>query len=89
MRAGEDLCRASLRVQTVDSGGNAVIAADVDYAEVGGQRAMLMVCMTGTAIRLHNPEVYMPGYAGRFDDLVQRKASYAAMVRAGNQLGLC
>jgi hypothetical protein len=45
-----------LRVRALDHGCNAIVAADIDYAEVGGTRAMLMVCMTGTAIRLHNTE---------------------------------
>lgn len=52
IREGENLCKASLRGQALELGGNAVLAVDVDYAEVGGQRAMLMVCMTGTAVRI-------------------------------------
>ena len=51
LREGENLCKAQLRGQTVELGGNAVLGVDIDYAEVGGQRAMLMVCMTGTAVR--------------------------------------
>jgi hypothetical protein len=34
-----------------------VIAADIDYAEVGGGKGMLMVCMTGTSVLLRNPEI--------------------------------
>ena len=59
LREGENLCKTSLRSQTLEMGGNAVLAVDVDYAEVGGQRAMLMVCMTGTAVRIaafENPD---------------------------------
>jgi uncharacterized protein YbjQ (UPF0145 family) len=52
LREGEDLCKAQLRSQVIELGGNAVLATDVDYAEVGGQRAMLMVCMTGTAVKV-------------------------------------
>lgn len=52
LRDGENLCKASLRAQAIEQGGNAVLGVDVDYAEVGGQRAMLMVCMTGTAVCL-------------------------------------
>ena len=37
-------------MKTVCLGGNAVIATDIDYGEVGGAKAMLMVCMTGTAV---------------------------------------
>lgn len=52
LREGENLCKTQLRGQAIELGGNAVLAVDVDYAEVGGQRAMLMVCMTGTAVRI-------------------------------------
>ena len=52
LREGEDACKASLRLQAIEQGGNAIAAVDVDYAEVGGTRAMLMVCMTGTVIRV-------------------------------------
>jgi uncharacterized protein YbjQ (UPF0145 family) len=52
IREGENICKASLRSQAIELGGNAVLAVDIDYAEVGGQRAMLMVCMTGTVVEV-------------------------------------
>lgn len=51
---GEILCRNQLRYKAAMVGCNAVIAADVDYAEVGGGKGMLMVCMAGTAVKLRN-----------------------------------
>jgi uncharacterized protein YbjQ (UPF0145 family) len=57
IKRGEEMCKAILRREAVELGGNAVIAADIDYAEVGGGRAMLMICMTGTAVLLKNPEI--------------------------------
>ncbi|SMC39538.1 heavy metal-binding domain-containing protein [Cellulophaga tyrosinoxydans] len=54
LKAGENMCFSQLRLQTLDLGGNAVIATDIDYSEVGGDKGMLMVCMAGTAIRLTN-----------------------------------
>jgi len=51
---GEILCRNQLRYKALMLGCNAVIAADVDYAEVGGGKGMLMVCMAGTAVKLNN-----------------------------------
>jgi len=54
---GETLCFNQLRRKAIAMGGNAVIAADIDYAEVGGAKGMLMVCMAGTAVRLKNPTV--------------------------------
>jgi hypothetical protein len=35
-------------------GGNAVVATDIDYSEVGGDKGMLMVCMSGTVVKLNN-----------------------------------
>jgi uncharacterized protein YbjQ (UPF0145 family) len=57
LKAGENMCLAQLRKQTLDLGGNAVIGTDIDYSEVGGQKGMLMVCMGGTAINVINIEV--------------------------------
>lgn len=57
LKAGEQLCMGQIRKQTLDLGGNAVVATDIDYSEVGGMKGILMVCMTGTAIRLKNLEV--------------------------------
>lgn len=49
------LCKDDLRVQCIKQGGNAIISTDIDFNEVGaGSTNMLMVCMTGTAIRIRN-----------------------------------
>ena len=53
----EDSCFSQIRMKTLGLGGNAVIAADIDYAEVGGLKGMLMVCMAGTAVNLKNTEI--------------------------------
>jgi uncharacterized protein YbjQ (UPF0145 family) len=57
LKAGEAMCAAQLRKQTLDIGGNAIIGTDIDYSEVGGEKGMLMVCMAGTAVRLNNIEL--------------------------------
>lgn len=57
LKEGENICFAKLRKQTLDLGGNAVIATDIDYSEVGSGRGILMVCMAGTAIVLNNVEI--------------------------------
>lgn len=57
LRNGENICRQNLQLEAVKKGGNAIIATDVDYAEVGGDKGMLMVCMSGTAIKLNNTDV--------------------------------
>ncbi len=57
IKAGEQMCFAQLRKQTLDLGGNAVIATDIDYSEIGSGKGILMVCMSGTAILLENTEI--------------------------------
>jgi uncharacterized protein YbjQ (UPF0145 family) len=71
IRDGERLCQQSLRLQALDLGGNAVIGVDIDYAEVGGQRAMLMVCMTGTVVELTSVDGGEPDF---LDDLPALRA---------------
>lgn len=57
LKGGENMCFAQLRIQTLNLGGNAVIATDIDYSEVGAAKGMLMVCMAGTAIKLNNTDI--------------------------------
>lgn len=54
---GEVLCGQQIRSKAIEMGGNAVIAVDIDYAEMGGEKGMIMVCMAGTVIKLNNLEV--------------------------------
>jgi uncharacterized protein YbjQ (UPF0145 family) len=51
---GELICKNKLRLSAALLGANCIIATDIDYAEVGGGKGMLMVCMAGTAAILHN-----------------------------------
>lgn len=57
LKVGETICKAQLRQSCLEMGGNAIVGVDVDYAEVGGEKGMLMVCMSGTAVRLKNIEI--------------------------------
>lgn len=57
IKASEDLCQSILRIKSLELGGDAILAVDIDYAEVGSGRGLVMVCMTGTAIKLRNPHV--------------------------------
>ncbi|NUQ83022.1 MAG: heavy metal-binding domain-containing protein [Bacteroidetes bacterium] len=54
LRNGENFCFNILRKKCLELGGNAVIAADVDYSEVGGGKGILMVCSAGTAVLVKN-----------------------------------
>lgn len=71
LKAGEEVCFAQLRKQALDLGGNAVVATDIDYSEVGGEKGMLMVCMAGTAVNLLNTVVLGEKRASRIDELIK------------------
>ncbi len=57
LKLGENTCIKQLRYEAATLGANAIIGTDIDYAEVGGDKGMLMVCMTGTAVMLKNIEI--------------------------------
>jgi uncharacterized protein YbjQ (UPF0145 family) len=71
LKAGEEICFAQLRKQALDLGGNAVIATDIDYSEVGGAKGMLMVCMGGTAIKLKNTNILGQDRECKMEDLAK------------------
>jgi hypothetical protein len=48
----ESKCAKLLREKAAAIGANAIIGLDIDYNEVGGVKGILMVCMTGTAIKI-------------------------------------
>ena len=70
LKSGEDMCFAQLRKQALDIGGNAVIATDIDYSELGAGKGMIMVCMAGTAVKLKNLDVLGQQKAKTIDELV-------------------
>ncbi|HEY0057347.1 MAG TPA: heavy metal-binding domain-containing protein [Pedobacter sp.] len=57
LKEGEKLCITQIRTQAIEMGGNAIIATDIDYSELGGGKGMIMVCMSGTVVNLKNLEV--------------------------------
>ena len=69
LKSGEDMCFAQLRKQALDIGGNAVIATDIDYSELGAGKGMIMVCMAGTAVKLKNLDVLGQQKAKAIDEL--------------------
>lgn len=69
IQAGENMCFAQLRKKTLDAGGNAVIATDIDYSEIGGEKGMIMVCMAGTAVNLQNADVLGENKSKRLKEL--------------------
>lgn len=53
---GENMAFAQMRLKALEMGGNAIIATDIDYGELGNLKGMIMVCTTGTAIKLINTD---------------------------------
>ena len=70
LKSGETRCITQLRKQALDLGANAIIATDIDYAEVGGLKGMLMVCMSGTAIKLKNVEILRVEKSEQMNELI-------------------
>ncbi len=73
IRNGEEMCINQLRIQALNLGGNAVIATDIDYSEVGANKGMLMVCMSGTAIVLNNIDILGEGKESNLNELKKDK----------------
>lgn len=72
LQDAEALCTLQLRTKTLALGGNAILATDIDFAELGGGKGMIMVCMSGTAIRLKNTAVLGPETATILDEMARR-----------------
>jgi len=70
LKSGEDMCFTQLRKQALDVGGNAVIATDIDYSELGAGKGMIMVCMAGTAVKLKNTDVLGQQKSMQIDELI-------------------
>jgi len=69
IKNGEEICKNKLKLECLRAGGNAVIATDIDYSEVGGSKAMLMVCMAGTAIYVKKWDDSFDKFQSEFDKL--------------------
>jgi uncharacterized protein YbjQ (UPF0145 family) len=52
LREGKKLAIDDMCVQAEEMGANAVIGVDIDYEVVGDKGSMLMVAVSGTAVRL-------------------------------------
>lgn len=52
LRKGKEMAIEDMCQQAADMGGNAVIAVDIDYEVVGEKGSMLMVAVSGTAVRV-------------------------------------
>lgn len=84
IQAGESICFAQMKFACLKMGGNAIVGIDIDYSEVGGLKAMLMVCMSGTAIQLKNISSVAPKASGALDSIRLMEERLASFDRFQN-----
>ena len=87
IRDSEELCMNQLRLKTLRKGGNAIIAVDIDYNEIGGVNQIQMVAMAGTAVKLENFEEVIDKTFDRekYNDMLNE---YNDMLNEYNELNL-
>lgn len=56
MREAEDACLTKLKIRAHEMGASAVIGVQTTYTELTSGHGMLMVCMTGTAVKVRENE---------------------------------
>lgn len=72
-------CKRALKMNALKLGGNAIMAVDIDYSEVGsGSSNMLMVCMAGTAINVKN----LSALSGDLNDKMELLSQYSSELSA-------
>lgn len=52
LRRAREVAFDEVRAATTELGANAVVGIDIDYEVVGEKGGMLMVCVSGTAVRV-------------------------------------
>lgn len=71
LKQGENNCLDQMRTQALNIGANAVIGVDIDYSDIGGAKSMVMVCMSGTAIYLKNPQIISEKFEEKMKELIE------------------
>lgn len=89
LQEGEGLCRNSLRMQALMLGCDAIMGVDADYAEIGGTKAMLMVCMTGTAVKLKSYEMFDAARVQRITNARQLASELDRLMPKTRQCSFC
>lgn len=52
LRKAREIAFEEIKTAAVELGANAVVGIDIDYEVVGDKGGMLMVCVSGTAVRV-------------------------------------
>ena len=67
-----EICKSDLKIQCVRKGGNAIVSADIDFNEVGsGSSNMLMVCMTGTIIKVTEISFFQKSIQDHMGEIIE------------------
>ena len=77
IKVAETNCFNQLRALAINHDANAIIGTDIDYAEMGGGKNMVMVSMAGTAIKLKNSEVISDEFEQCMDELTTKRKRLA------------
>lgn len=57
LKIGTDTAIYEMKKEALELGANAVVAATLDYTEIGGGSRMLFVVAAGTAVQLEKKEI--------------------------------
>ena len=68
----EERAKSRARMRCIQLGGNAIVGAQLDYSEVGAAKAMAMVAVTGTAVKLKELDtLYSEERIKKMDELIE------------------
>ncbi len=83
---GEIIAVSQVRTKALRIGANAILGVDIDYAEMGGGRGMVMVCVTGTAVRLKNLDIFDIDQVNKLNRLIEEARCLITNETAYNEL---
>lgn len=76
---GQNSCMAQLRMKALELGADAITGVAVGYTEVGGDKGLVMVTMSGTAVRIESNSAAAPEQAERLEQLRTAQARWVAL----------
>lgn len=88
IRSGEQVCYSQIRQETLELGGNAIIAVDIDYSEAGSLKGMLMVCVSGTAVKVNNFSELDTNLNAQITKAIQAQQNLTFLQKADSELML-
>ncbi len=80
LKENEQLCFAQLRKQALELGANAVIATDINYSEIGIDKGILLISMSGTAVCLENIDILTEHRKAELQELLTIVENYRTLM---------